>query len=149
MFDRLYRITYSQLREPQDRMDAVQNALLKAWSNRQTLRDPKHFETWLIRILINECHNIQRSKRLYIALTDMQEQTEDLYGADHELRDVIARLPEKQRSVIIMYYLEGYKTKEIAAILHIPGDTVRSRLSRARTAMKRLLGEDTTAQDRL
>ena len=63
MQERLYRMTYGQLREEQDRRDAVQEAILKAWQSRERLRDPAYFETWLIRILINECHNIQRAGR--------------------------------------------------------------------------------------
>ena len=61
MQEKLYRITYGQLRDEQDRKDAVQEAIFKAWKNRGRLRDETLFETWLIRILINECHNIQRA----------------------------------------------------------------------------------------
>lgn len=60
MQERLYRLTAGQLREEQDRKDAVQEAIFKAWKGRARLRDKAYFETWLIRILINECHNIQR-----------------------------------------------------------------------------------------
>ena len=60
---RLYRISCGMLREPQDRLDAVQEAVLKAWQNLGRLRREEFFETWLTRILINECHNIQGARR--------------------------------------------------------------------------------------
>lgn len=139
--DRLYRISYGQLREPQDRMDAVQNALLKAWSARHRLRDPAHFETWLIRILINECHNLQRRQRPTMPLEFLPDRPDDAPGGNPDVRDAILQLPEKQRIVVILHYMEGYKIAEIAKILRLPDETVRSRLKRARAALKTLLDE--------
>ena len=140
MTDRLYRITYGQLHDPQDRMDAVQNALLKAWLSRHRLREPAYFETWLIRILINECHNIQR-RRPFMPLDELPECPAKPDDSNTDVRDAILRLPEKQRMVIILHYMEGYKTAEIAKILRVPEETVRSRLKRARAALKILLAE--------
>lgn len=60
---RLYRISCGMLREPQDRLDAVQEAVLKAWQNLGRLRREEFFETWLTRILINECHRESRRMR--------------------------------------------------------------------------------------
>lgn len=141
MTERLYRITYGQLREPQDRMDAIQEALLKAWSARNRLRQPEYFETWVIRILLNECHNIQRKRRYTQA-----ELSEELTGAtdagfdgDIDLANALIRLPEKYRTPIQLHYMEGYKVEEVADILHAPKETVRSRLRRARAALKEML----------
>ena len=58
--NRLYRISTAILGNTFDRDDAVQETLLKAWANLSTLREEKHFETWLIRILINECRTVDR-----------------------------------------------------------------------------------------
>jgi len=140
MTDRLYRIAYGQLREPQDRMDAVQNALLKAWSALHKLRNPAHFETWLIRILINECHNIQR-RRPFLPLDALPDRAADAPDLHDDVHDAILRLREKQRMVIILHYMEGYKTAEIAKILRVSEETVRTRLKRARAALKIQLDE--------
>lgn len=140
MTDRLYRIAYGQLREPQDRMDAVQNALLKAWSSRHRLRESAYFETWLIRILINECHNLQR-KRPFVPLDALPDRAAHTPDSREDVRDAILRLPEKQRICIILHYMEGYKTAEVAKILRIPEETVRSRLKRARAALRIQLDE--------
>lgn len=60
MEDTLYRITAAQLPQRADREDAVQETLRKAWEKRKTLREEKYLQTWVIRILLNECHTIQR-----------------------------------------------------------------------------------------
>ena len=145
MMDRLYRITYGQLREPQDRMDAVQEALLKAWSGRHRLRKPEYFETWLIRILINECHNVQRRQRRTAPLDSAPEAAEDdrrldaLFGRDPAVREAILGLSEKLRIVVILHYMEDYPVEEVARVLRLPRETVRTRLRRARAALRMTL----------
>ena len=144
MQERLYRITYGQLREEQDRKDAVQEAIFKAWQSRNRLRDAAYFETWLIRILINECHNIQRANRRSVPMEKMPEQSyveRHMEGSDAVLREAVLALPEKLRLPVMLHYIEGYHTGEVAAILHIPVGTVRSRLKKARDVLKTQLDE--------
>ena len=64
----MYRVCRAQLSEPHDREDAVQEAILRAWEKQDGLREPKFFETWFIRILINACHDIQRRNRRTVAI---------------------------------------------------------------------------------
>ena len=141
MMDRLYRISYGQLREEQDRMDAVQDALLRAWMNRHKLRRPEYFETWLVRILINCCHNRQRDQRRTVPLEAAPEAAvgDPPATPDFELRSAILSLPEKQRIVIILHYMEDYSVEETAKILKLPRETVRTRLRRARAALREQL----------
>ena len=145
MQERLYRMTYGQLREEQDRRDAVQEAILKAWQGRERLRDAAYFETWLIRILINECHNIQRAGRRIFPAERLPEQPyteENMEGSDLDLRGAILALPMKLRLPVMLHYIEGYTTEEAGRILHVPVGTVRSRLKKARGLMKARLGEE-------
>lgn len=136
--EKLYRISCGLLREPQDRMDAVQDAILKAWCSLRKLRDEEYFDTWLIRILINECHNRHRSQSRLAPLESAPEPSEPFQG-NSPLRDAVHALPEKLRIPILLHYMEGYRTDEIAQMLRLPGGTVRSRLRRARTMLKDLL----------
>lgn len=139
MQERLYRLAYGQLREEQDRRDAVQEAILKAWQSRERLRDEAYFETWLVRILINECHNIQRAGRRIFPVERLPEQPyveENMEGSDEELREAILALPMKLRLPVMLHYIEGYTTEEAGRILHVPVGTVRSRLKKARELMK-------------
>ena len=136
--DKLYRITCGLLREPQDRLDAVQDAILKAWCNIGRLRNEEYFDTWLIRILINECHNRHRTQARFVSLETAPEPSEPFRG-NAQLCDAVHALPEKLRIPILLHYMEGYRTDEIAQMLRLPGGTVRSRLRRARTMLKTLL----------
>lgn len=138
--DKLYRITCGLLREPQDRLDAVQEATLKAWCNLPRLRNEEFFDTWLIRILINECHNRHRTQARFAPLESAPEPSEPFQG-NSLLRDAIYALPQKLRIPILLHYMEGYKTDEIAQMLRLPGGTVRSRLRRGRTMLKTMLEE--------
>lgn len=144
MQERLYRMAYGQLRDEHDRKDAVQEAILKAWKSRDRLRDGAYFETWLIRILINECHNIQRAGRRVVPVETLPERPyieEQMEGGDAELREAVLALPEKLRLPVMLHYIEGYTTEEAAVILRVPVGTVRSRLKRAREQLKEALGE--------
>ena len=138
--EKLYRISCGLLREPQDRMDAVQDAILKAWCNLRKLRDEEYFDTWLIRILINECHNRHRTQACFVPLESVPEPSEPFRG-NSLLRDAIYTLPQKLRIPILLHYMEGYKTDEIAQMLRLPGGTVRSRLRRGRMMLKTILEE--------
>ena len=145
MQERLYRIAYGQLREEQDRRDAVQEAVLKAWQSRERLRDAAYFETWLIRILINECHNIQRAGRRFFPSERLPEQPyteKNMEGSDADLRRAILALPMKLRLPVMLHYIEGYTTEEAGRILHVPVGTVRSRLKKARVLLRAQLGEE-------
>lgn len=141
MENRLYRISCGMLESHQDRLDAVQEAVLKAWSHLPGLRVEKYFETWLTRILINECHNIQNMRRRTVALEQLAEQAAEP-EQDKNLRAAISALEEKLRLPLLLYYMEGYRTREIAQILQIPEGTVKTRLQRARRRLRTMLEED-------
>lgn len=137
--DALYRISGGLLREPQDRMDAVQEAVLKAWAGLGRLRCEEFFETWLTRILINECRNIQR-RRARVAPPEAAKEPV-APQSDDALRDALRLLDEKYRLPLLLYYMEGYHLHEIAVILKIPKGTVATRLKRARAMLRELLEE--------
>lgn len=136
---RLYRVARTMLRSDADCEDAVQEALLKAWSKLGSLREERFFETWLIRILINECKNIYRKRP-----RAQEELPESLAAppADGELMDALMNLPEKHRIPMELHYIEGYGISEIARMLLIPEGTVKWRLSRGRALLKTELGEE-------
>ena len=142
----LFHVSFSILHHEQDCADAVQEAILKAYDARDTLRDEAFFKTWLVRIVINECYAIfLKSKRLepyeeprtdsaeYLGKY-VKEEYLDLYRAIEELDD-------KHRICVILYYFEDYSIDQIARITQIPAGTVKSRLNRARQTLKGLLEE--------
>ena len=136
MRETMYRVSCTQLHDPGDRDDAVQEALLKAWHNRHKLREERYMKTWVVRILINECHNIQRKKKREKPLADVVEKADFAESdSDIELRDALFRLNDKLRLPVVLHYIEGYRVKEIAKILGIPKGTVLWRMSKARTEL--------------
>ncbi len=138
---RLYRISCGMLHNPQDQMDAVQEAVLKAWQGVNRLRREEFFETWLTRILINECHNIQNARRRIAPLESVPERAAPPEDGNRALREALMTLDEALRMPLLLSYMEGYRTWEIAKILRIPEGTVKSRIARGKRKLKELLRE--------
>jgi len=138
MIQTLYRVSYSQLAQDCDRDDAVQECLYKAWKKRHQLKDESVMQTWVIRILINECRNIQKKGRQEFPLDELLKRAAPP-DTDFELHDALFAIDETLRLPIVLHYMEGYSTKEVAQILRIPHGTVKSRMSRARNELKKIL----------
>lgn len=136
---RLYRVARTMLRSDVDCEDAVQEALLKAWAKLSMLRQEQFFETWLIRILINECRTLYRKRP---KATEEIPESIAAPAEDRSLIDALMNLPEKYRIPTELHYIEGYGISEISRMLFIPEGTVKWRLSRARTLLKTELGEE-------
>ncbi len=136
---RLYRVARTLLRSDADCEDAVQEALLRAWARLDTLRVESYFETWLIRILINQCKGFYRAKREHVPLTeDIPAHAEP----DSGVLDALHALPPKPRVALELHCVEGYSVAECARILGVPEGTVKWRLSQGRRLLKRELGEE-------
>lgn len=136
----LYRVCRVQLAIPADREDAVQEAIFRAWQKRNSLRDARRFDTWMIRILINQCRDIQRRHRYYVVTDALPEPSAE--GASGELREALLRLDEKQRLCMLLHYIEGYKVKEVARMLGLGESAVKARLMRGRQRLKEMLSEE-------
>ena len=138
---KLYRIAYSILWNDQDCCDAAQETMAKAWQYKDRLYSEAYFDTWLVRILINECRGMLRKRRGDVREPDgdVPEPLRDR-ERDMDLADALMKLPEKYRLPTLLHYLEGYSLKEIAKILGIPEPKVKSRLHQARGKLRDLLG---------
>ena len=135
MRESMYRVSCSQLKNSFDREDAVQETLMKAWNKRHRLRNEKYMQTWVTRILINECNNIHRKHKREAVVSDMHEHTSAegiSVEANAELYDALFNLSVKLRMPLILHYIEGYTAREVAKILNIPRGTVLWRMSKAR-----------------
>ena len=132
MHDRLYRVSCTLLRCEADREDAVQSALEKAWRGRFLLRQEQYMETWLTRILINECYAIMRRGRRSEGQADKWE----MQNADEALCRALTALPDTLRLPIVLHYMEGMDIRTIARILRIRESAVKSRLHRGREKLR-------------
>ncbi|MBR3503262.1 MAG: RNA polymerase sigma factor [Clostridia bacterium] len=139
----LWRVAYGLLLNRADCADAVQEALLRAWEKRGSLREEAYFETWLTRILINECYSMLRRRRAALPLDGVPEPAAPP-DADPILHDAIARLDVKLRLPVVLRYMEGYGVNEIARTLRVPPGTVKTRLARARALLRLQLSDEPT-----
>ena len=140
--DRLYRTAWLYLGSEADALEAVDEAVYQALRALGKLRQPEFFETWLTRILINECHReLRRRKRLA-----GEEALPDTAGPDDydalPLKEAIRRLPEDLRAVVILRFFTGYTQAETARALEIPQGTVATRQHRALELLRLELGEE-------
>ena len=115
---KLYRIARAILWSDADCADAIQEAVFKGWMKKGSLRQAQYFETWLVRILINECKTIWRRKPWLE--TELPENMNVASTEEHRLFETLMILPKKQRVTLELHYIEGYKTREIAGMLGIP-----------------------------
>ena len=139
---RLYRTAYLYLGSEADALEAVDEAVYQALRTLKKLREPEHFETWLTRILLNECHRELRRRRR-VAGEDALPDTAgpDAYDA-LPLKEAVRRLPEELRAVVILRFFTGYTQAETAAALDIPQGTVATRQRRALALLRLELGEE-------
>ena len=136
-----YRVAWAILGNKADCQDAMQETLLKAWAARHKLRDKRYFNTWLIRILINECRMIQRKRARQVLMPEAYEVGET-HQSDTDLRHAIDTLPEKLRLPLVLHYFEGYPVKDIAKVLTSTAGTVKNRLLEARKRLRDELEND-------
>lgn len=137
----LYRVAASYLRAEANRLDAVCEAIAKAWEKRATLRDERFFDTWMTRILIRECVNIQRRQRRAVPMETLPERPQEDSPA-RALEEALETLPQRARTMVVLYYLEGYTVKETAQIMGATKGAVCAGLSRARSSLRALLEEE-------
>lgn len=136
---RLYRISHAILWCDADCADAVQEAVFRGWMKRSSLREEKYFETWLIRILINECRSLLRRQKTRPLLSEAPPATDAI---DQQLREALQTLPEKYRIPLLLHHMEGYSLAEVGEMLGLPASLVKSRLHQARRALRKELEED-------
>lgn len=135
--DTMYRVAKTLLRSDADCGDAIQEAIVKAFSNIHTLKKDSYAKTWLIRIVINECYAVMRKEKRVVSLENYitEEQAEEREDYS-DLYEAISRLPEEARLSVTLYYMEGYSIKEIAALMNTTESAVKNRLSRARAKIR-------------
>ncbi len=140
--DMVFRLAFSYLRSREEADDVVQNVLLALWRTDKRFASAEHVKAWLIRVTVNECKKVLRSpwrKREDLAAYENALEFQD--ERDRALYDAIMALDAKYRTVIVLYYYEGYSIAETAKLLGIPAPTAGTRLARARERLKDMLTE--------
>lgn len=136
-----YRIAKTILTDDADCADAISAAIVKAFAHFGDLKKDKYAKTWFVRILINECYAVSRQLIRVVKVDPldmpdyMQHEREDY----SDLYEAIHKLPEGISIVITLYYVEGYRIKEIAEMLDLTQSAVKNRMLRGRKRLKELL----------
>lgn len=154
---RLQRFLHRLLGNEDDARDTCQEALLRAFVGIRSLRQPEHVGTWLHQIAINLSRDRGRRRGglRVVGLDEAAAEWPDSAASPHEeaersekvalVRRVLARLPEEQRTAIVLREMEGFNASEVAAITGVPAATVRSRIFYGFKALRRLVGEHAAA----
>ena len=137
--DMIYRVALHNLSNPADAEDILQEVCLVLLTKKIPERE-EHLKRWLIRVTINKCRDLSRSYRR------RRWESIDDYGhleaeKPPEIISELQSLPENYRNIIYLYYYEKYTVSEIAEILRMNVNTVKSGLRRARDQLKKLLTE--------
>lgn len=138
----VYRTAYYILGHEQDAMDAAQEALLRIYRKLGTFRGEAQIRTWAQRIAVNTAIDHTRRKKDAVPLREEVvggANPVEQSGVYTDIREAIQQLPEPQRSVVVLRHLHDYSYQEIASVLEMPVNTVKSHLFRGRKQlMKRL-----------
>lgn len=146
---KLYIIARSRLTNTEDIKDAMQDAIMYAYINIKKLKEVEKFNAWIVKILINSCNKIYNQKKINIfSYSEFDENKfkyeSDLIDLENNMNffNIIDFLDVQEKTLITMYYLDEYTTKEISEILDINESTLRSKLSSIRNKIKIHLGKE-------
>ncbi len=132
---KLYKTAMLYLGNETTAMDALDETIYKAFCGYKKLREEKYFDTWITRILINECHNEQRRQMRYQTMEEIPETAEEIYDS-LPLKEAVKCLPEELKSIVILRYFVGYSLVETAEMLNIPQGTAATRQRKALKLLK-------------
>ena len=137
----LLRAAYSLVKNREDSEDAVQETFLRYMEKAPVFTSREHEKAWLLRVAVNISKN-HLSSAWFRKRTDLKEDIPALEQEEQEVLESVLKLSAKYRTVIHLYYYEGYSLSEISQILRSPLSTITTRLSRARKKLAILLKED-------
>ncbi|WP_304626094.1 RNA polymerase sigma factor [Sporosarcina sp. BP05] len=141
-----YRLAYSYVRNKENALDIVQDAILKALSSIDRLEEIAYLKTWFYRIIVNTSIDfIRKHQRITVMEDDILSihlpQLEDEI-IDMDLQDAIDQLPHKYRSLIILRFFEDLKIDEIALVMDENVNTIKTRLYAALKKLRIEVGEE-------
>lgn len=132
----LFRIAYSILSNEQDAEDAIQETFIKYMTKAPLFRDSDHEKAWLIRVVTNISKNMLRFRNRHNVQSIEEFEKIGVVEEDIGFFEIIMQLPPKYREILNLYYVEGYKTREISELIGISPTAVRKRLQYARMLLK-------------
>ena len=144
---KLYKTAMSILKNDDDACDAIQETLMSAYKNFNSLNNKDYFGTWITRILINKCYDIIKQNKKISSINQMMEKDEnasyyEVYKEESLVENVLSKIDPDLKVVTVLYYYDEFSVNEIAEMLNIPEGTVKSRLARSRDKLYDILKKE-------
>mgnify|MGYP004450175357 CR=1 FL=1 len=137
----LYKVAFVYLKNEDDALDCVHDAIIKAINSLKNLKEPQYFNTWMTRITINACKDyIKKSSKLTVV--DINDYENNLVMEDEDkackqdIIDALDKLSEKEKDLIVKRYLKDKSLKDISDENDMPLGTVKSRINRTLKKLK-------------
>lgn len=122
--EKLIRIAYKYTLNDAIVEDVLSETIYQAYKNRKQCKQPEYFDTWLIRILINNClKEIRQQSKNYELMIDI----EDTKIQDIPLKTLVYSLSEPERTILVLYFFEKETFKEISEVLNMPESTIKTK----------------------
>lgn len=138
----MYKVAICYVNNPDDAADVIQDTILTAFERIQDVKEPVYFKTWMTRILINKCKDFLDKRNREVVYDEMPEKAYSDNMLEHmEYEELIRAVDTQYRDILILHYVEGFKTKEIAEVLGMKDATVRTRLRRGRENLAQVLAK--------
>ena len=136
----LYKTAFLYVKNEADSLDAVQECVMRGLLAIGKVKEPQYFKTWITRILLN-CIWQGKKQTQTVALEEYREKGVENYLIEEkvDLYDAIDSLKEQYKTVVILFYFQELKIKEIARIMEIPEGSVKAYLYRAKKQLRRWL----------
>lgn len=138
---KLYKIAKVRLKNESDIEDVVQETMIILYTKLLKLRDNTKFDIWLYRILIHQCYEKYRKNKLKLVSLE-SIQNEKNYSQEMQLEDkldyekILEMFSHQEQTILLLYYSNGYTTKQIDEILHQNENTIKTKLRRMRMKIK-------------
>ena len=144
--EQLYRTAFAYVKNKEDALDIIQDTVYKAYISIDKLKEPKYFNTWLTKILINNAMTFMKknNKIVYLEENELNNISCLEHNSDEKLDLLYAvdELEEKIRKVIILKYLNDLTISEVAKVLEIPEGTVKTYLNKGLSKLKIYFGKE-------
>lgn len=131
----IYRMAYVYVKNESDALDVVQEVAYRSFSKIETLKSPEFFKSWLLRITITCAIDLMRKNKKVVHLNPDYQEKIGLEDGDLSLsitlQELLERLTEHEKSIVMLRFYEGYSFREIGEMLHMPLGSVKSVLYRA------------------
>lgn len=149
----LVRLAFYYVKDAEIAKDLVQNTFIKCYKNLESFRFDAQIKTWLYRITINECKDYLKSwyYKMVQIKSFINETTKSFIPSaektviekynNEDIKDTIFSLPKVYREVVYLYYYDSLTSEEIANVLDVPVNTVKTRLRRAKQRLGPMIKE--------